>query len=620
VPQGPSALEQRGPLRTETRRESLRRTVARLRSEVVRALMGARTSQGYWEGELASSALATATALVALEYGGRHGLVTVGDLDDRLCRAIAWLLDDQNDDGSWGDAPGCRGNIAATYLVAGALSPYRSSNSSVRAACERAFAYLQASGGLDALAARYGNDRTFVVPILTFLASRGLVDWAQVPRLPFELGILPHWLLRRFNVGVVSYALPALIAIGYAVARNRGSSWLRRSAWPVLVPMALRRLERIQPESGGYLEAVPLTAFVTISLLHAKRGHSPVVRRALGFLLQLQRADGSWPVDANLSCWLTSLSLQAVQLDPSVAEQVGETAVRSAVDWLLEQQCRVRHPYTDAAPGGWGWSHLSGSVPDVDDTSSALLALWPHANRSEVLRAGDAGVRWLLGVQNRDGGWPTFCKGWGWLPFDRSAPDLTAHAVRAIAAWLPRLPARLRRLAGRALARGLAYFRANQQSDGAFIPLWFGNEQHPREENPVYGTARVVVCYNELGGAGRLGAQDREAAKRAVSWLVRCRNRDGSWGGGPGLIGTTEETALALAALAPRSELSDDWFEPTVRWIEERMAAGTWDRPAPIGLYFAKLWYFERLYPIIFLATALAALGRRLRVEQEEPV
>ena len=29
--------------------------------------------------------------------------------------------------------------------------------------------------------------------------------------------------------------------------------------------------------------------------------------------------------------------------------------------------------------------------------------------------------------------------------------------------------------------------------------------------------------------------------------------------------------------------------------------------PAPIGFYFAKLWYYERAYPLVF---AVGALGR----------
>jgi squalene-hopene/tetraprenyl-beta-curcumene cyclase len=33
-------------------------------------------------------------------------------------------------------------------------------------------------------------------------------------------------------------------------------------------------------------------------------------------------------------------------------------------------------------------------------------------------------------------------------------------------------------------------------------------------------------------------------------------------------------------------------------------------QPAPIGFYFAKLWYYERLYPLIF---TVAALGRACR-------
>ena len=36
-----------------------------------------------------------------------------------------------------------------------------------------------------------------------------------------------------------------------------------------------------------------------------------------------------------------------------------------------------------------------------------------------------------------------------------------------------------------------------------------------------------------------------------------------------------------------------------------KVNAGTVDQPAPIGFYFARLWYFEELYPIIFAAAGL---------------
>ena len=40
-------------------------------------------------------------------------------------------------------------------------------------------------------------------------------------------------------------------------------------------------------------------------------------------------------------------------------------------------------------------------------------------------------------------------------------------------------------------------------------------------------------------------------------------------------------------------------------WLVEATAEGTSFKPSPIGLYFAKLWYWERLYPIIFTVGAL---------------
>jgi squalene-hopene/tetraprenyl-beta-curcumene cyclase len=51
-------------------------------------------------------------------------------------------------------------------------------------------------------------------------------------------------------------------------------------------------------------------------------------------------------------------------------------------------------------------------------------------------------------------------------------------------------------------------------------------------------------------------------------------------------------------------------------WLVQQVETGGLDNPAPIGFYFAKLWYFEKLYPIIF---AVAALGRALRKLSPHP-
>ena len=50
-------------------------------------------------------------------------------------------------------------------------------------------------------------------------------------------------------------------------------------------------------------------------------------------------------------------------------------------------------------------------------------------------------------------------------------------------------------------------------------------------------------------------------------------------------------------------------MELGLMWLVERSETGTLHEPAPIGFYFAKLWYYEKLYPLIF---SVAALGRAL--------
>jgi squalene-hopene/tetraprenyl-beta-curcumene cyclase len=43
-------------------------------------------------------------------------------------------------------------------------------------------------------------------------------------------------------------------------------------------------------------------------------------------------------------------------------------------------------------------------------------------------------------------------------------------------------------------------------------------------------------------------------------------------------------------------------------WLIDATRGGTTFPASPIGVYFASLWYCERLYPLIFTVDALGAL------------
>ena len=533
---------------------------------VAQRLLAERTVAGHWEGELSSSPLATATAVSALTLVGGH---------ERLVReGLRWLAAHQNDDGGFGDAPGCPSNLSTTTLAWATLGMHQAPGLTAadtwitsRVGAPTAVSLARAISDV------YGDDLTFAVPILTHCALAGRFGWDQIPALPFELAALPHAWFKWVGLPVVSYALPALIAIGQAQhhhhpARRRVTRAIRNLAQT----RTLRILDMIQPSSGGFLEATPLTSFVTMSLAGSGLSDHPVTRQGVAFLTAAVRADGSWPIDTNLATWLTTLSINALGADALTPDER-----RYLRRWLLDQQYTEIHPYTRSAPGGWAWTDLPGGVPDGDDTSGALLALAILGDDPETRAAATAGARWLIDLQNRDGGIPTFCRGWGRLPFDQSSPDLTAHALRAWRAWQSVDP----RIDG-AMERAVRYLVRCQRADGAWIPLWFGNPWTGDQTNPVYGTARVLDCGDLLPAPAR---------RRGERFLASVQQDDGSFG-------TIEETALAVAATGDAQG---------ARWLEAR----TDFTPAPIGLYFAKLWYFEKLYPLIFAVSASSACGTK---------
>lgn len=588
------------------------------------SLLGGIGPGGYWTGELSSSALSTATALIALSHlappqrnPGDAALISGG---------LEWLATTQNPDGGWGDTIASRSNISTTALVWAAFGAIQN-DASLRGTLERCTHWLQkACGSAEtgwerrlavAIRERYGRDHTFSVPILmacTLAGRMGAEGWREIPALPFELAAVPHRFYGAIRLPVVSYALPALIAIGRVLHHKAPTGnpllrWIRNS----LKDKTARILESVQPVNGGFLEATPLTSFVLMSLAATGESDCQVALRAATFLRASVRTDGSWPIDTNLATWVTTLGINALSRQPGVLRYEQSSGLKQ---WLLGQQYRREHPYTRAAPGGWAWTDLPGGVPDADDTPGALLALLALGPVDAAVRqAGELGTRWLLGLQNTDGGIPTFCRGWGTLPFDRSGEDLTAHALRAWCAWLPQWNEPLRGKVARAIAKGIAFLEARQRADGAWVPLWFGNEHSPGDENPTWGTSRVVLALRELHHNGF--AVSQAVLERGCAALAAMQQAEGGWSGSGerGLPCSVEETGMALEALAGTAHTGA--VDRATRWLVDRVEEGSWKQAAPVGFYFARLWYFERLYPELATVAGLGAAVKHLPPDTE---
>ncbi|QGJ72147.1 Squalene-hopene/tetraprenyl-beta-curcumene cyclase [Planctomycetales bacterium 10988] len=607
---------------------ALQAAFLRVRSD----LLAEKKSEGHWEGKLSASALSTATAISALSILGK---ATSSTEDHELIeRGLTWLTKQQNPDGGFGDTDRNLSNIATSMLVKSALR-LAEVEDRYPELLNTLDSYLAKQGGVEGIRKRYGKDKTFAVPILTNAALAGLVDWKEVSRLPFEMACLPQSWLGPLQLPVVSYALPALIAIGL-VRHEKGQPLnpITRIIRNQAMQKALAKLVEIQPTSGGFLEATPLTSFVAMSLVGAGRAEHPVTERCADFLRDSIREDGSWPIDTNLATWVTTLSVNALAIHaPESAECNDETLW----DWVRSCQHLAVHPYTGAAPGGWAWTDLSGGVPDADDTSGALLAL-AHESclqdqaTPEILAKNEQsallGIQWLLNLQNRDGGWPTFCRGWGTLPFDRSSTDITAHAIRAMLVWQTHFQENLAQHVAildrieLAITAGWKYLAKQQKEDGSWFPLWFGNQFHVEEANPIYGTSKVLLAYRD---AGKLAC---ETATQARDWLLSQQQIDGGWGNAPvseqiatyknetnfAPQSSIEETALALEALLAFEKTQTDERRAAIDrgldWLLQQIESGCYRRCSPIGFYFAKLWYYEKLYPLVMTLSAVATACR----------
>jgi len=168
----------------------------------------------------------------------------------------------------------------------------------------------------------------------------------------------------------------------------------------------------------------------------------------------------------------------------------------------------------------------------------------------------------------------------------------------------------------KAINSGVDYLTETQRSDGSWLPLWFGNQDQTDDINPFYGTAKVVQAFADLE------LLDTQAAQIGLDWLVQNQNSDGGFGGGVSVSysdsslgqSSVEETALCTDALLNSTQAKHrEAARKGVDWLERAVASSAIETCHPIGFYFAKLWYHEKVYPIVFSMSAMAKFAREGR-------
>jgi len=618
-------------------------------------LLALQDDAGWWRGELQTNVTMDAEDMLLREFLGIRRA-------EETERTAAWIRSQQREDGTWANFHGGPGELSTTIEAYWALKLAGDAPEEphMRAAAD----FIRAGGGLE-------GARVFTH---VWLALFGLWSWERVPALPPEVVLLgPSVPLNIYDFAC--WARQTIVALSIVKAHrpvrelgfdleelrageperrqpSRSGVWLsrldrllrayeRRPLAP-LRRLALSRAERWivrRQEADGSWGGIQPPWVYSLMALHLS-GYPlehPVIRRGLEgldrFMVEDPGEDGpsrppgapSGPSRRLEACqspvWDTALALVALA-DAGLPEE--HPALLGAAEWLLGEEVRERGDWAvkrpQLAPGGWAFEFANVNYPDVDDTVEVMLAL-RRLSRQQPLAARIDGalaraLRWVHGMQSRDGGWGAFdadntralVRELPFLDFgeviDEPSADVTAHTVEMLGV--------LGLGDTTAARRGVQWLLDNQEADGSWFGRWGINH--------VYGTGAVVPA---LVAAGM--DPSRLCIRRAVAWLERHQNEDGGWGedprsyDDPKWVGrgpsTASQTAWALLALHAagehRSEIGQQALARGVAWlVSSQRADGSWDEPQYTGTGFPCDYYIN--YHLYRLTFPIMALGRCL--------
>ena len=633
-------------LTTPAERPSLDVAIAVAREELIRR----QSADGRWQFELEADCTIPAEYIMMMHF--------LGEIDAALeAKLASYLRARQAEHGGWPLYHA--GDFDMSCSVKAYFALKLAGDSPELAHMERARAAILAHGGAAA-----ANVFTRIA-----LALFGQLPWRAVPYIPVEIMFLPRWF--PFNLHRVSYwsrtvMVPLLIlctlkprarnprAVGlrelFTTPPERERHYFRRPggrpsvlariflaidrlfrSLDSLVPAGLRSralrraeawiLERLNAEDG--LGAI-FPAMVNALEVLAVRGYPcddlrrHAAKRALEQLLSAPGSSG-YCQPCISPVWDTTLATLAMQ------EAGGANALAAAergLAWLEPRQLleeagdwRTRRPHL--AGGGWPFQRANSYYPDLDDTAVVVWGMMQANDTGRYSFAVSRGLDWLVGMQSRNGGFASFDVDntsyyLNEIPFadhgallDPPTSDVTARVATALA--LARRPQD-----APALARALAFLRAEQEADGSWFGRW--------GTNYVYGTWSVLTA---LAYAG-IGPHD-PAVRRAVSWLEARQNTDGGWGesndsyfperrSAP-CASTPHQTAWALLGLLAAGRAASQAVQRGIEYLlRTQQPDGLWSDAHFTAPGFPRVFYLRyHGYCAYFPLWALAAYRRQSR-------
>ena len=395
---------------------------------------------------------------------------------------------------------------------------------------------------------------------------------------------------------------------------RRGPRWLRQKA---LRAAERWMLEHCQNADGlGAIYPPMMYTIMALDVLGYAEDH-PARREAVRQFDRLMVNDGRRPLffqPCFSPVWDTAIGMYA--LGESGA---GPQAIARAANWLIEKEIRQKGDWSLKAPktepSGWAFEFNNAHYPDIDDTAMVLLGLSrARATDSSAQRATEQrALSWILDMQSSDGGWAAFDKDNDWeflshVPFADHNAMLDPTCADITGRVLESLGAHGLGPGHASVRRAIDYLVRTQQPDGS----WYGR----------WGVAYIYGTCFALRGLRAAGENDREAhVLRAGEWLRSIQNADGGWGEScasydNGIFtpaqSTPSQTAWAVLGLLAGGDTNSRSLHQGIEYLlETQRPDGSWNEELSTGTGFPKVFYLTyHLYRLYFPLLALSEFAK----------
>jgi squalene-hopene/tetraprenyl-beta-curcumene cyclase len=612
-------------------------------------LFSVQHADGYWLGELEAD--------TTLESDYIFYLHVLGQLDSpRVPKLATVIRRNQLADGGWNIYAGGPSELNATVKAYFALKLAGDSPDSPHLNLARK--RVHELGGLE-----HTNSFTRF-----YLALAGATGWDMVPAVPPELMLLPNWFpINIYEMSSWTRAIVVPLTLLYACkpcwpapARAKIDELFRNPlkkraaldfgpgfSWRnffLALDRALKLYERL-PWKPGRARAVRLGQEWMLEHLDRTEGLAAIYPAMMNSIYALMALGypPSHPLTAHEIHELSRFEIEesnTVRLQPCLSP-VWDTAIAlfslieggsasddplviKAARWLLDKQILNGGDWQiknrDAEPGGWAFEFRNDFYPDIDDTAFVLMALQrvSYPDKLALDHAMGLGIRWMISMQNADGGWGAFDRDnnrtfLNHIPFadhnamlDPSSPDVTARVVECLGqfGWTTH---------DHRIRHGIDYLLREQTPGGAWYGRW--------GVNYVYGTSGVLRALTSVD------ANATPAVERGVAWLRSVQNADGGFGESCGsyddarLMGkgpsTPSQTAWGLLGLLTNAGPGDAAVDAAAEYlVTHQNDDGSWTDPTFTGTGFPRVFYLKyHLYSTYF---PLFALGRYRRMARRQ--